>query len=159
VTMRSSVVDQNYETGVSIGGSDVTIESTIVRGTLPEPTSQQFGRGVVLHHGTEATLRSVVIEQNGETGLMVAGAKVAIDAALVQDTQPQVSDQRFGRGIQIQKQAGVASPVAITRSLVRNNFEFGISVVSSETTIDTTVVERTRPQALKGVFGDGVTVW
>ena len=71
---------------------------------------------------------------------------------------PGGSGQWFGRGIVIQVDLATGAPTsAIVRaSLVEENHDIGISVVSAEAAIEDVVVRKTSPQQGDGLFGDGV---
>jgi hypothetical protein len=167
VTVRSSFVYQNHEVGVFVSGSDATIEATVVHDTQPEASDQTSGEGVTLQasdDGTErtrATISSSLIAQSREVGVFVNGSDATIEATVVRDTQPQASNQRFGRGIHVQvdpRNGAVASAV-IRTSVIERSFEFGIAVSTNDaipSEVTGCLVRGTLPN-VDGRFGDGIS--
>jgi len=161
-TLRSSLVEQNHDTGMSIDGSTVDIEATVVRGTLSDD-SGLFGVGVVIQDDplatspTVATLRASVIDDNREVGLHLRGAEATIEGSVVRATR---SDEPglFGRGVSIEPLAGVGpSTATIHSSTFEHNQEFGIVCIGSSVSVDGTLVRDNTGRSLDGSFGDGFT--
>lgn len=165
LTLRSSVVDQNHEIGVVVGGADATIESTVVRRTQPRAFDQGFGRGIQIQgrmgRRASVAVRSSVVDENRESGVVVSGSDATIESTVVRDTQPRASDQETGGGITVQADSKTKERASATirTSVVEQNRDIGISVFSSDATVDRTVVRDTQPRASDGAFGDGVAAW
>jgi len=159
-TLRSSLIERNREMGVMVLGADATIEATVVRGTLPYAPDNAAGVGIGIGYGASATVRSSLVDQNLAVGISVLGADATIEATLVRATQPQASDQAFGRGIDVADASPEERSTATIRAcIVAHNRDVGIMVMASDATIDGTLVRDTDVRALDGAFGDGVAVW
>ena len=84
--LRSSLVEQNHEMGVSVVNSDATLDSTVVRATHTNEDGN-FGDGIVLEsHGslTMATITSSKIETNARAGISNLAAVVLLVSSAVQ---------------------------------------------------------------------------
>ncbi|MBW2453402.1 MAG: hypothetical protein JRI68_02775 [Deltaproteobacteria bacterium] len=78
----------------------------------------------------------------------------------MRDTQPQASDQLFGRGISIQADRDTGAPAngAVVGSLIEDNHDIGVFLSGSPTTLTGVVVRNTHARPSDGLFGDGVAV-
>jgi hypothetical protein len=184
VTLRGSLVDNNHDVGLFISGSEATVETTVVRGTMPQPADQTGGRnlsiqvpcigttsGVQCDVTTRArvTLLSSVVEQCAEFGIFVSGSEATVEATVVRATWPS-PDLRLGRGINVQ-QSCVETPTGqscdvtarslftLRGSLLEQNHDIGLFVADSDATVERSVVRTTLAQAADGLFGDGVAVF
>ncbi len=134
VTVRACVVEQNHESGVFIEGSDVTIEATVVRSTLPD-SKGEFGRGIGIQSakGTNdpanVTVQGCLVEQNQDAGIYVFRSDVLIDASVVRDTYAQTSDGKFGDGISVFKGAVTLENIEVTHNARAGISSFGGQVV------------------------------
>jgi len=146
-TVRASLVDGSRELGIFVGGSDATIEATIVRGTQPQASDQRGGRGVgvqsntVTHEGGTMTLRASVVEGNRDVGVSVIDASATMEASIVRDTSPRAADGTYGDGLDIHSSVGIATGASITTSLLSGNARagiaaFGAGVALSNTSLD-----------------------
>ena len=177
-TIRGSLVEQNQEVGLFVGGSDITVEGTVVRTTSPRASDMMVGRGINIEIAcspqglcdpamrSTATIRGVLVEQNHDVGLLVSGSDATVEAAVVRATLPQASDQRSGRGINLQLScdshglcdAAARASATVRGSLVEQNYDVGLLVMGSDATVEATVVRATQPAVADGFFGDGVSV-
>jgi len=163
LTLRSSLVEQNHEVGVFVGGSDATIEATVVRSTQPR-SDGTGGTGIAIesHPSTyeraKLTLRSSLLEQNHAAGVFIVGSDATIETTVIRATQPR-SDGTWGHGMVIQDDAAAheRSEVALRTSLLEHNHEIGVSASASAATIETTVVRATQPRS-DGTFGQGIAI-
>jgi hypothetical protein len=175
LTLRGSLVEQNTEIGIAVAGSDATIESTVVRGTLPRPTDGLFGVGVRIQIScaslpcdttarANGTLRTSVIAANHEQGLSILGADGVVEDTVVRDTQPRASDQYMGRGVDVSigcfGNECDTSPAIVTlrRMLIERNHETGARVSASEALVESSIIRDTRMEASNVRFGDGLAV-
>lgn len=178
VVVRHSLVEDNHEIGLDIGGSDATVEGTVVRGTLPRAVDQAAGRGINIHatclppvvcnasERANATVRGSLIEENRELGLSVSGSDALVEGTIVRDTLPRAVDQTGGRGINVQLvctdtgcDPTTPSSITLRGSVVVGNREIGVYIGSSNAIVENTVVQGTLPEALDGQFGDGVALF
>jgi hypothetical protein len=163
VVLKGSLLEQNHKLGVLITGSDVTIEATSVRSTLPNEQGS-FGRGINAQPGfttkerASLTVRACVIEQNHEAGVYVSGSDATIEATVVRSTLPNTLGGG-GRGINIEDDlvAKIRAKVTVRASLVEQNHEAGVIVAGSDATIEATVVRSTLPNA-QAMSGNGIVI-
>jgi hypothetical protein len=164
VTLRASVVERCRYVGVVASGSDLTIEATVVRDTLPQDSDNALGRGIAIqdHDGERAVLmlRASVMERNLETGVFVAGSDATIEGVIVRETSPQMSDGQFGFGIDVQfnHDTLARSTAAIRSTLVDASYQVGVSIDTSDAVLDGVLVHDTKARA-DGLFGDGIAVF
>lgn len=146
VLIRRSLIDQSRATGVFVSGSDLTIEATVVRGTLPNGISLD-GAGIGVVDDTSAgaranvTVRGCVVEANHDMGVAVVGSDATIEASVVRNTLPD-GVKELGQGITAQDhvQTGQRANVTVRASLVQGNQGEGVSVVGSDVAIEASVV-------------------
>ncbi|RLB60052.1 MAG: hypothetical protein DRI90_14605 [Deltaproteobacteria bacterium] len=183
-SVTRSLIEQNHEAGLLVFGSNVIVDGTVVRATLPSVSDQRGGRGINIQpsclptptglecdsaaRGSASVSRSL-IEQNYDVGLLVTGSDANVDATVVRTTLPRASDQLHGRGINVQSlcvhtptglqcDAAARASANVTRSLIEHNHEFGLLVASSDANVDATVVRATLSNASYNLFGDGLSV-
>lgn len=165
-TVRGSVVEGNREMGIVVDGSDVTIEGTVVRSTLPLASDQHYGRGIDIqdspptHTRASVTVRGSAVESNRDVGVAVIGSDATIEATVVRGTQPLASDQRLGIGIVAQGDLSTRAHASVTvrACLIEENRDVGVAVVGSDATIEATIVRGTQPQASDQRGGVGVQI-
>jgi hypothetical protein len=163
--------EANRSTGLEVHGSDATLEGVVVRGTLPDEATQEFGGGVAVQADVAAlapaslTARGVVAAENHEFGVFVSGATVQLDGLVMRDTLPRQSDQRFGNGLLVQVLCDVLpcepplpTTAVLRGSLIENNHYVGVAVVGADATLDAVLVRGTAPRPTDGAFGDGIAV-
>ncbi|RLB56456.1 MAG: hypothetical protein DRI90_18685 [Deltaproteobacteria bacterium] len=166
VTVERSLIEDNHDFGVFVAGSEATLAGLVVRDTHPQQSNQQGGRGISIQSGaaTGAPARVVatgsVVERNHTVGVLVIGSEATLAGLVIRDTQPQQSDQQFGRGVHIQpaSASGAAASVSITGSVVEHSHEVGVFVMSSEATFAGLVVRDTLPRQSDQQFGRGITI-
>ncbi len=159
VTVRACVLDQNHDIGMLIAASDVTIEATAIRSTLPNAVAQS-GRGISIQDDPDAkeranvTVRACLIEQNDSIGVFVRTSDAAIEATEVRDALGS-----WGRGISIQGglEPNLRANVAVRACLIEQSNDIGVYVSGSDATIEGTVVRSTQPDAL-GESGRGMNI-
>ncbi|KYF53190.1 hypothetical protein BE08_38670, partial [Sorangium cellulosum] len=163
VTLRASLVEQNRDFGVHVIGSEATIEATVVRDTQPS-SDDMGGWGLAIVNGpasqgrTEVTLRASLLEYNHASSVGVIGSDVAIESTIVRATQPLI-DGTGGVGIDVEIDPATEerATLALRASVLEDNSTFGIRVVGSDATIETTVVRDTHEDG-DGRAGNGVAV-
>jgi hypothetical protein len=162
LTFTHSLIDRATEAAVFSAGCAVTVESSVVRATLPL-SDHTSGRGVDVEfdHGVRATLvvRSSVVERNHEFGVFVKSSDATIESTVVRDTQPQVKDNQYGIGIDLfTNDAALRASLTMRTSIVERNRSIGVYVGGSDATIETTVVRDTQPEATTDAAGYGMQV-
>lgn len=176
--LRTSVVDQNYDMGIAIAGALVSIESTAVRGTLPQPADAKSGRGLGINScgpemgcdpiiRADVTLTSSLVEQNHEHGIYLAGSDLTLRSTVIRDTLPRALDGTMGRGLNAQYSCPVTlgcdpsrtSIVHAEGSLFERNHDINVMVLGSTATLTDTVIRDTAARASDSLFGDGLAVF
>ncbi len=165
VTMRRAVIERGHELGVAVIGADAVLEEIVVRGVLPQVTTQATGRGISAQGspGSASTgslqLRNALVEHNHEIGLFVGGTEAQLEGLVVRQTQPQSSDQLFGRGLSIQAGLdGAPASVTMIGSVIEESFGFGALISGSDAHFEGVVVRATAPRAADQKFGRGLSV-
>lgn len=176
VDIRGSVVEHNHDVGIFSSAAQTTIESSVVRGTLPQPGNQMFGRGVSLEMCGQVTtcdppvqgaaqVRTSTIEDNHDVGIWVVGSVVTVDRTVVRRTQPAQYDGRNGRGINVQQcnsGGSCTSPVraqtTVLHSVFEQNHEHGMYLSASDVAVEGCVVRDTLPRSEGGEMGRGINV-
>jgi hypothetical protein len=174
-TIQSSLIERSHELAVYIGGGQVTVASSVVRGGSPG-ASQTTGHGVHVQisctnagcdpnaRGTLEMIGSLV-EDTVEVGVYVTGSDATLDATVVRRTLPR-PDATMGRGIYVGPSCSDAAGcdpnsranVTVRRSVIEQNHETGMLVLGSDVIVDTTVVRDTQPNVADGWDGRGMTV-
>jgi hypothetical protein len=163
VTIHACVIEQNHEIGVFVGGSDATIESTVVRSTQPDALGD-FGRGIniqddpVTKERANVTVRACVIEQHHEDGVFVEGSDATIETTVIRSDLPDAQGD-FGRGIDIQRNPVTTerADVTVRACLIERNHDVGVYISRSSATIVDSTVRDTAPDS-DGTFGDGISL-
>src|SRR5262249_19538503 len=151
LTLRTSLVENNHDAGLLVGGSDATVEATVVRGTLPSANANGGGGGGIVglvQPGTKAranvTLRAGLLEPNHEVGVVVSGSDATVEATVVRGTLPG-ADGMGGRGFEVDDDSftNERSNVTLRACLVEQNQEVGVAIAGSDATVEATVVRDT----------------
>jgi hypothetical protein len=180
-TLRGSLIEQNHFLGVGVVGSDVNVEASVVRATLP-PANQDLAKGVIitipcletptmgsvcdpLARGSATVWGSVI----AENGIDVIGSDAAFEASVVRGVSAQVSDRHGGRGIDVKVSCDSTpeglvcdptthSSASVRWSLIEQSHQIGLRVAGSEAIIEGAVVRRTSPSRYDGWGGIGILV-
>jgi len=178
VTMRTSVIDQNYDIGFWVSGSDATIENSVVRRTAPNANLHHSGRGISVQacfadqgctptSHSNVAVRTSLVETNHDYGIFLSSSEGSLADSVVRDTAPRAADQNRGRGVGVQyscNEAGDCEPTAgatidVRRTLIARNYDLGLAITGSVATVDQTVVRDTFPCAVDGLYGDGIALF
>jgi len=109
VLVRDSLVEENHDVGVSIMGSDATLDGVVIRGTQPRASDQRQGWGIAVQLActaagcdplarSTALVRSSLVEKNHDLGVLIAASDATFEGVVVRGTLPNAKDQNFGRG-------------------------------------------------------------
>jgi hypothetical protein len=172
-----SLIEENYNVGVYVIGSDVTIGGTVVRGTLPGRTNQRGGRAIGLELSctepgvcdpslpSNGTIVGSFLERSHDASLAVIGSVARVENTVVRDTRPRAENNQFGRGIAFEPSCTVTScdPASsseawVSRSLIEKAHDVGLFVMGSEAHIDGVVVRDIEPRASEGYYGRGISI-
>ncbi len=165
VTMTGCLVERNQGVGVVADGAQLSITRSVVRRTQALPGSARFGFGLEAFSKAAArgklTLQSTLVAGNLATGILIDGADADISESTVRDVEPQQSDHKNGRGIEVQDLDATLAPPEVTlrTTSVRNCNDVGVMITDhAAATIDGLSVVETHALA-DGSGGDGLVVW
>ncbi|HZO11660.1 MAG TPA: right-handed parallel beta-helix repeat-containing protein, partial [Polyangiaceae bacterium] len=147
--LRRTLVERSRELGVSLYGSEATVESTVIRDSPAD-----HGRGINSESESATNTRSRLVvqrslfERNRDVGIFVTGSDATIEATVVRDTHVDANGEA-GVGLYV---GDTGSPperanVVVEQSLFERNHEAGVLVVGSDATIHGTVARDTVPDA------------
>ncbi|WP_437801821.1 right-handed parallel beta-helix repeat-containing protein [Sorangium sp. So ce693] len=160
--MHACIIEENRKAGVSVTGSDATIEDTVVRATRPSEDGMG-GAGIYVHDDFEAggranlTVRTSLVEGNSDIGVTAFGSAVTIETSKISSTQPS-EDGMGGRGIGAQNsETGERASLLVRSCIIERNHEVGMAVFGSDATVETTVVRSTQPSK-DGALGRGINL-
>lgn len=138
----ASLVEDNETMGISLLDADGEIESTIVRGTQPDPRTGWWGAGVWAQADAAPSvlvLRGVAVESNHEANVVVLGSTAHLERAWLRDAEPRVSDGSLGDGLDVVTQTFPATAelrdVLIERSHRAGLSSFGAAVTMQAVTL------------------------
>jgi hypothetical protein len=157
----ASVIEDNHGAGIVVSGGDALIDTTLVRGTQLD-AGGEGGRGIAIQsragHTTTFDLFASLVEGNYEAAVSIVGADAVIREVEIRDTLPR-ADLRFGRGVNVQRDASLGAPASLTLllALIEGSHEAGLAVSGAAAQIEKSIVRDSRASA-DGRFGDGVLV-
>jgi hypothetical protein len=160
LVLRDAYVVNNFQAGLMAFNPDSVLdaENVLVAQTARQGSAEGVGRGIEVQSGSASTLRYVVLLGNHDVGLLAsdAGTTMVATGLLIQDTQPDASDQTWGRGISVLDGA----VLSLTGATLRNNHDAGLFAQGIGTTVEARglLVEGTQPQASDQTWGRGVIV-
>ncbi|MBI4705771.1 MAG: right-handed parallel beta-helix repeat-containing protein [Deltaproteobacteria bacterium] len=153
-SVRGTVLERNANYGASVAGSDVLVESTVVRDTDPDADGE-FACGLAARDGAyggqpaNVTVRSSVLERNRTIGAGVVGADLAVDSTVLRDTL-------IGLAATPDYEKGLPASLDVRQSLVERNGGSGVAVTGADATIESTIVRDTVGEPESGI---GVGIW
>jgi hypothetical protein len=159
--MRGSVVEGNRDTGIFVLSCAATIDTSAIRGTLPDADGR-FGRGIAaqtyLTTGLPSTLvmRSTIVEQNGDVGLFVSSSHATVEQSIIVDMVGDPTGSGWAIAAQTEPAPGGPSTLVVRAARVERSLGIGIFVQNSEATIEGSVVSDTKPVA--DTFGDAIAL-
>lgn len=160
VAVSRALLAGNREIGLHVDSSSAVLRDVVVRDTLPSAATGEMGRGVNLQFATApTTLRRVLLEGNRDTALFVAASTAEIEDSLVRDTLPQESDAGFGRGISVQRAAGVATDVAVRRTVVERSHEVAVFAGAAAVRFEDSIVRDTLLDEGEETYGLGFAAY
>ncbi|MBW2527187.1 MAG: right-handed parallel beta-helix repeat-containing protein [Deltaproteobacteria bacterium] len=157
--LRRSLLEDNHFEGITVLGSNATVESSVIRRTLPRQSDQLVGLGINAVDDFESLtgLRSVlvvrtsVIDSNRQGGIAVSGALATVEHTVVRDTTANAADESFGgRGLIAQADYITGEPAELTlrSSVVAGNQEAGLFVGGATVVVLATIVRDTLPTSI-----------
>ncbi len=162
-SIRNCLIENNRELGIYVSGSEISVEGTVVRGTLPRLPEQTFGAGLWAEvngssQRAQITVRHSVVEANHDTGIMLAGSDGVVEGVVVRGTLPCNEDQLRPGGVQALDSAaqGMHSTLALRSSVLDGNSNLGVHLFGSEAVIEGVMIRNTSPRPLDMNFGHGL---
>lgn len=158
-TVRRSTIELNAESGVVCASSELTVESALVRGTLPRADGQ-LGRGVAAllleaaPVGSKLDLRASIVADNFDVGVQVSGSEARVERCIVRDTDDADASD-LGAGVVVHATGGLAASLEISRCSLDGNVGAGLLAVGAEARVDRVRVRDTR-STTAGFGGSGV---
>jgi hypothetical protein len=158
-TVRNVLVEGTREDGIFVWGASATLAGVVVRHTLPRTSDQTYGDGVSVLANTirpaDVTIETSLVDENHDSGIYVVGSRATLEGVVIRRTLPQASDGLFGRGISAEPDdvSSLAPTIAVTSSLVEDNYDYGVFASGAETTLDGVVVRRTWPRQSDQAYG------
>ncbi|MBI4705510.1 MAG: right-handed parallel beta-helix repeat-containing protein [Deltaproteobacteria bacterium] len=166
--LRASLVEQSYEIGVFLTGTDALVETTLVRATSPEKLSGLYGMGMAVQRTTgtgqaaKATIRHSVVEASSVAGIIVGDSEASIEGTVVR--QALAADGLFGDGLVVGAYEG-SSTASLSGSLLEANARagaacFGASLAMAGTAFACNVLDlaaqeyQGRPAVLQDLGGN-----
>jgi len=98
ITLRASLLEQNYTLGVLVSGSDATIENTVVRNTVPQASNGLFGDGIVIFadsYPASALISSCLIEASARVGVTVFGGHASLATTTLECNSIDLNHESF----------------------------------------------------------------
>ena len=158
VEVNRSLIESSREAGVVAQGEGtrLSLSHVVIRDTLGRDNDGAFGGGVQIFDGAEAHFAKVLLARNRESGALISEEATTLEAEdlMVVDTEPQRSDDLFGRGLDVQ----AGATVTVTRALFDGNHDIGVHMLDDGTMLTMTdvVVRQTLPRESDGSSGRGL---
>ena len=152
--------------GVWAVGSDVVIEDTLIRGNSP-PAPESEGRpGVSVapldddDYAPTLVLRRSVIESSHVCGVYAVDSDTTLEATVVRDTYPRVTDAKAGQGVWVVNRRGAAvrPTLRIQSALIERSATAGLQVSGLDATVVGLLVRDTVSTPASGTAGRGISV-
>lgn len=128
--MQSSLVEDNQELGIFVGGSEATFTEVAVRATTFDTTALK-GMGIALMPGmgqlpARLVLRGSEIVGSHAFGIQVYGSELLMERTLVSEVHPGGADT-FGDGISVASEPDLPGSAELADSLVARGARAGSS--------------------------------
>jgi len=152
LTVRGSLVERNHDVGLFIAGSDVRLEASVVRDTLPVMLD---GTGITVHvpctgapplttcnaaERASATITGSLIEQNHDIGLLVSESDASVEASVIRATSPRVLDGLFGDGMVVVGDVAAGSATVI-QSRIEDSTRAGVASFGASVSLESTRIQ------------------
>jgi len=161
LSLERVLVEKSTDVGVLVKDGKAVAKSIVVRETSTLGSGSTHGYGIVVQ-GSDSddctlTLTGSLVERHESTGLQVVGATANLEATIIRDVVPQLSDSRFGRGIGVELNVGRKrrGKLSFSKSIVERVAEVGIVTIGSDATVTNSVVRNVATRA-DGRVGNGV---
>jgi len=161
VTLRGSLLESNLARGITVSGSTVAVEQSLIRDTTEE---SGFGVGIDAikenNNISDIQISGSVFERNVESDVVIRGSKLSLVGSLIRDSQDK-SNQIATGSINLQSLNSSQSEATIQQLVVERAVGTAVSVHDSTATIDNTTVVDTKldskPGPAAGILFDDST--
>lgn len=165
-TIVGSVLEDNREIAVQVMASELTVSASVIKGTLPQSASADFGFAIHLQPVAahpmrpKLTLSDSVLQGNASAGVSLTAADYSIDRTVIEGTLANTNDQDWGHAIvaTTDPATGGRSIGTVSDSMLRDNRNIGVLVIGAELAMDGSVVRDTAPRDLDQQRGYGLLV-
>jgi hypothetical protein len=137
LTMIGSVVERAHDSGVVVAVSDAVIEGVVVRDTNPDAAGW-YGRGLAVDRAT-AEVRGSLFTNNSEMGIFAIASELLVERCEIRDVRAN-GDGRFGDGITMVSDGGVAMNARILGSRIEGVHRAGIASFGAHVAFGRTLV-------------------
>jgi hypothetical protein len=167
VTVRRSLIERCFESGLIAFGSTLAIEDSLVRDIVPRQSDQQIGAGVqglrdaAAGLGSSLEVTRTVVERCHFCGVCATDSELSMDSTTIRHVDPQPEDGLFGFAARVYGEdpaIGVRPVGTIRRSLLDRGHIIGLAIVSAELTVENTIIRDTQPRASDLLFGRGISI-
>jgi len=152
------LVEGNRDTGVfaSDSGSEIVINDSVVRDTLPQQDDDTGGRGIGVQTAARLEATRVLVEANREAGMYVSESECALTDVVVRGTRAEERDGTGGHGLELR----FGARGEIVRLLVAENQDVGIFISDPDTSarLDGIVVRNVEADPSGSSGGRGLVV-
>jgi hypothetical protein len=154
-TLEANAITHNRLSGIYVqdAGTEVTAIGNLIADTLPRESDGAFGLGVLVQYGATLVLDENAIFKNRATGIQALDDGTALIARrnTIEGTSPQESDERFGRGIDVE----FGAHVTLEANTIVANRDIGLYVGGSFVIATQNLIGGTLPQESNGHLGIG----
>jgi hypothetical protein len=154
------MIEQSRELGLYAGGTDtsVVLADAVVRDTEGQASDGLGGRALNVQDGARVELSRVLVARSRDTGVYAGGtgSAVVLSDVVVRDTEPEVHDGQFGRGLSVE----LGATAELHRVIVERSHDVGVAVFDPGATValSDVIVRDTAGRETDGMFGRGVNV-
>jgi len=154
-----SVVERNSRFGLFVGGSVLTLDTTVVQDTLPfGPESQ----GISVQNNpttgapSQVVVRDSLLRRNHEFGMGVLDAQATVTTTVIRETLPVAESPWGGVGLQVNTFNSETATLTVERTLVEGNHGHGLISSGGALTLDGVAVRDTLPNGNER-YGHAIT--
>jgi hypothetical protein len=145
VLVRSSVVEHTHELALFVSASDVDVDRTLVRDTLPRPDGWA-GRGINIQdepltaESAVVTITDSLFERNHDIGVFTKASEGTVVHSVVRDTAER-DDGASGDGFVALSMTEQPAVLSVTDSRIANNHRAGLAGFGALISLTNVVLE------------------
>ena len=141
----------NREAGIVYQGSSGVIEDLVVRDTLEQEASGEWGRGLNVQDSSDVAVVRGAFAFNTDTGVVVGTSTAALTDLTIVGTRSRPSDRGFGHGLQVVEGADAV----VERARISGCRNVGFAVLGAVVRVTDLEVAGTLPREADGAQGMG----